>query len=214
MLQTCLITISFAARAPGSIQPTAGPSNTLQRVHVLLWGCSTQKFAKSLHFLLPQHSAFKTQYCWIFLYQKKQTVILLVPLGFGIHWLSWGCPIRALSHISHVPNTHQPCKTGSLNASLSEMDKASAPQGGMWAIGNSSLGTNVLPETYTCSFFRLRWQVVRQVNKAVCTSTQLQGDLEPKWGIYVKDEAEPLELSGALDLEHQIDVIRQVYCCI
>lgn len=125
-----------------------------------------------------------------------------------------------LSHTSLIPyfprteHTQQPCKTGSLNASLSEMDKASAPQGGMWAIGNFSLGTNVLPETYTCSFFRLRWQVARQVNKAVCTSTQLRGDLEPKWGIYLKDKAEPLELSGVLDLEHQIDVIRQVYCCI
>lgn len=136
----------------------------------------------------------------------------------GLYSRQWGplafiglSPLSLIPYFTRVLKPHRPCKTGSLNASQPERGKGGAPQGRMRGVANTSLGTNVCPETYTCSFLRLKRQVARQVREGICTSNKLQGDSEPKWGTYVKDKTKPLELSGVLHHKHQIYVIRQVY---
>lgn len=134
--------------------------------------------------------------------------------GRGVLWLSLDCSLWASSHILHVSwklmiHVKQAVWIHPSRWGMQEL----LPRAGH-RVWNPPLGTNTGPETSTCSFPRLEWQLARQGRRDLCTSNKLQGDSEPKWATEVKDKPKPSELSVVLDGKHHRDVIRQLYCSI
>lgn len=103
--------------------------------------------------------------------------------GRGVPWLSLDCSLWASSRILHVSWKLMIRVKQAVWIHPSRRGMEELLPGAAHAAWNPSLRTNICPETSTCSFPRLEWQVARHIRRDKCTSNELQGDSEPKWGI-------------------------------